>query len=98
METTIGSNNSISSGWRQDIVWTSARIWLIRTSVTNFSEILSETHKFSVFENVMKLAAIYLFLNMLNPLNTLNFYIENSPVLVHFVHIRTGLSNNKYSL
>ena len=34
--TIIGSDNSLSPGRRQTIIWTSGRIWLIRTLGTNF--------------------------------------------------------------
>ena len=62
--TIISSDNGLSPGWHQAIIWTNAGIWWIRTSWTNFSEILSEIHTFSfkqinVFENfVFEMAAI----------------------------------------
>ena len=40
--TTIGSDNGLSPGRRQAIIWTNDGILLIRTLGTNFSEILSE--------------------------------------------------------
>ena len=43
----IGFDNGLSPGRRQAIIWTNAGILLIRTSGTNFSEILSEIHIFS---------------------------------------------------
>ena len=45
--TIIGSDNGLAPGRRQAIIWINAEILLIRTSGTNFSEILSEIHKFS---------------------------------------------------
>ena len=56
--TIIGSDNGLSCGRHQAIVWTNARILLIQTSRTNFSEILSEIHPISfteesAFENVV---------------------------------------------
>ena len=45
--TTIGSDNGLSPGRRQAIIWTSAGILLIRSLGTTFSEILSEIHTFS---------------------------------------------------
>ena len=45
--TNIGSDNGLSPGRRQAIIWTNAEIFLIRTLGTNFSEILSEIHEFS---------------------------------------------------
>ena len=38
--TIIGSDNGLSSGWRQAIIWTNAGILLIWTLGTDFSEIL----------------------------------------------------------
>ena len=43
----IGSDNGLSPGRRQAIIWTNAGILLIGTLGTNFSEILSEIHIFS---------------------------------------------------
>ena len=45
--TIIGSDNGLSPGRRQTIIWTNAAILVIRTLGTNFSEILSEIHTFS---------------------------------------------------
>ena len=45
--TIIGSDNGLSPGRRQAIIWTNAGILLIRTLGTNFSEILSKIHAFS---------------------------------------------------
>ena len=45
--TIIGPDNGLSPGRRQAIIWTNARIVLIWTLGTNFSEILSEIFTFS---------------------------------------------------
>ena len=45
--TIIGSDNGLSPGRRQAIIWTNAGILLIGTLGTNFSEILIECHSFS---------------------------------------------------
>ena len=45
--TIIGSDNGLSPGRRQAIIWTNAGLFLIRTLGTDFSEILSEIHTFS---------------------------------------------------
>ena len=45
--TIIGSDNGLSPERRQATIWTNARILLITTLGTNFSEILSEIHTFS---------------------------------------------------
>ena len=46
-QTIIGSDNGLSPGRRQAIIWSNAVILLIRTLGTNFSEILSKIHTFS---------------------------------------------------
>ena len=45
--TIIASDNGLSPSQRQAIIWTNARILLIRPLETNFSEILIEIHTFS---------------------------------------------------
>ena len=45
--TIIGSDNGLSPGRRQAIIWINAGILLIRTWGTNFSEIISKIHAFS---------------------------------------------------
>ena len=45
--TIIGSDNGLSPGRRQAIIWTNAGIWSIRTLGATFSEILREIHTFS---------------------------------------------------
>ena len=55
---TIGSDNGLSPGRRQAIIWTNAGILLIGTLGTNFSEILSEIHTFSFKKMHLKMASI----------------------------------------
>ena len=45
--TIIGSDNGLSPGRRQAIIWTNAGILLIQILGTNFSEILGKIHSFS---------------------------------------------------
>ena len=45
--TIIGSDNGLSPGRRQAIIWTNARILFIRTLGTNFSKIIIKIHSFS---------------------------------------------------
>ena len=45
--TIIDSDNGLSPGRHQAIIWTNAEILLIRTSGTNFSEFFSEVHTIS---------------------------------------------------
>ena len=44
--TIIGSDNGLSPGRRQTIIWTNAGIWSIRPRGTNFSEFLIAIHWF----------------------------------------------------
>ena len=53
----IGSDNGLSSGQRQAIIWTSAGILLIGPLGTNFSEILIEIHTFSLKKMHLKMSA-----------------------------------------
>ena len=46
--TSIGSDNGLSPGWHQAIIWTNTRILLIRTPGTNSSDISSKIHTFSL--------------------------------------------------
>ena len=52
--TIIGSDNGLSPGWRQAIVWTNAGILLIGTYRTNFNEILIKTHIFHLWKCIWK--------------------------------------------
>ena len=52
--TTIASDNGLSHGRRQAIIWTNVGMLLIRTLGTNFSEILSEIHKCSFRWNYVR--------------------------------------------
>ena len=60
--TSIGSDNSLSPGRRQAIIWTNAGILLIRPLGTSFNEILIKTNIFiheNAFESVVcKMASI----------------------------------------
>ena len=55
--TIIGSDNGLSPGRRQDIIWTNAGILLIRTLGTDFSEILSEICAFSFKKMLLKMSS-----------------------------------------
>ena len=55
--TSIASDNGLSPGRRQAIVWTNDGILLIRTLGTNFSEILSEIHSFSFKKTHLKMSS-----------------------------------------
>ena len=55
--TIIGSDNGLSPGLRQAIIWTNDGILLIRTFRTNFSEIVSEIHTFSLKKMHFKMSS-----------------------------------------
>ena len=55
--TIIGSDNGLSPGRRQAIIRTNAGILLIGTLGTNFSEILSEIHTFSIKKMHLKMSS-----------------------------------------
>ena len=56
--TIIGSDNDLSSGWHQAIIWTNAGILLIQTLGTNFSEVLSEIHALSFKKMHLKMLSV----------------------------------------
>ena len=55
--TIIGSDNGLSPGRRQAIIWTNAGILLIRTLGTNFSEISSKIPAFSFKKMHLKMSS-----------------------------------------
>ena len=55
--TIIGSDNGLSPGRRQAIIWTNAGILLIRTLGTNFSEIPGKIHSFSFKKKHLKMSS-----------------------------------------
>ena len=74
--TTIGSDNGLSPGRRQTIIWTNAGILLIGPLGTNVSEILIECHSFSFKKMHIKMSSgkwrpSCLGLNVLNICKTL---------------------------
>ena len=52
--TSIGSDNGLSPGRRQAIIWTNTEILLVRPLGTNISEILIENHIFSFNKMLLK--------------------------------------------
>ena len=55
--TIIGSDNGLSPGRRQAIIWNNAEILLIRTLETNFSEILIGIQTFSFKKMYLKMSS-----------------------------------------
>ena len=74
--TIIGSDNDLSPGRRQAIIWTNAGILLIWTLGTNFSEISSEIHAFSFTKMLLKMSSAKWRPFCLG-LNVLSFYLSN---------------------
>ena len=73
--TIIASDNGLSPGRRQAIIWTIAGILLIRTLEKKFSEILSEIHTFWFIKMHLKMSSakcqqFYLGLNVLMRIHT----------------------------
>ena len=56
--TNIGSDNGLSPGWWQVIIWTNAGILLIWTLGTNFSEILIEIQTLSLKKMHFKMSSV----------------------------------------
>ena len=55
--TTIGSDNGLSPGWRQAIIWINAGILLIGPLGTNFCEILIKIYSFSFKKMHLKMSS-----------------------------------------
>ena len=55
--TTIGSDNGLSPGWRQAIIWANAGLLLIGPWGTNFYEILIDIHTFSLKKIHLKMTS-----------------------------------------
>ena len=78
--TILGSDNGLSPGWRQAIIWTNVGTLLIGPLGTNFSEILIETHTFSLKKMHFKMSGKWrpfsLGLNVLTSLPQLLCHIQ----------------------
>ena len=57
----IGSDNALSLGWRQAIIWTNAGILLIGPLLMNFSEILIEFNTYLLKKMHLKTSAKCIF-------------------------------------
>ena len=75
--TIIGSDNGLSPGQRQAIIWTNAGILLIGPLGTNFSEVLSDIHAFSFKKMHLKMSSAKWrpFCLGLNVLSTVEFHL-----------------------
>ena len=99
--TIIGSDNGLSPGRRQAIIWTNAGILLIRTLGTNFSEILSKIRAFSLKKMHLKMSSakwrpFCLGLNVLT-INQKLFYLTVLAVLLssrcHYTYFMINIYN-----
>ena len=87
--TIIGSDNGLSPGRRQAIIWTNAGILLIGSLGTNFSEILIGIQTFSFKKIQFKMSSakwhpICLGLNVLKRINEWRNYTLISILFIHF--------------
>ena len=78
--TIIGSDNGLSPGWRQAIIWTNAGILLIRPLGTNFSEIQIGIQTFSYKKMHLKMSSVKWrpFCRGLNVLRSINREMNRS--------------------
>ena len=82
--TIIGSDNGLSPGWRQAIIWTNVGILLIGPLGTNFSEIWIKIYTFSFRKMYLKMSSgkwrsFCLSLNVLKRQETQLFEITKAP-------------------
>ena len=92
--TIIGSDNGLSPGRRQAIIWTNDGILLIRTFRTHFSEIVSEIHTFLFMKMRLKVSSakwrpFCLGLNVLKPVDSAGYLADlcNTPARRHTLPI-----------
>ena len=90
--TIIGSDNSLSPGRRQAIIWTNAGILLIRPLGTNFNEILIEILTFLFMKMRLKVSSakwrpFCLGLNVLNKICSREFKRSATHHILSFIHI-----------
>ena len=86
--TIIGSDNGLSPGLHQAIIWTIAGILLIGPLETNFSEILIQIHIFSfkIESVVCKMGTILSQPQCVNPLHA-KFFCGNINIYLHFMSL-----------
>ena len=88
--TIIGSDNGLSPGRRQTSIRTNAVILLIRTLGTNFSEIWSEIHVFSLKENAFE-SVVCEIASILSRPQCVNLFLWWFVVLVGYHSSKWGL-------
>ena len=98
--TSIGSDNGLSPGWRQAIIWTNVGILFIETLGTNFSEISIEIHTFSFKKMHVKMSSgkwrpCCLGLNVLNKCNVC--FRSSQPMVAQLANESSAAINQKVS-
>ena len=93
----IGSDNGLSPGRRQAIIWTNAGIWSIRPLGTHFSEILIEILTFSFKKMHLKMSSAKWRLFCLG-LNELSWLVNGDNNSTSVYNISTGLPTSGKSL
>ena len=93
--TTIGSDNGLSPGWHQAIIWTNAGILWIGPLGTNFSEILIKIYTFSFKKMHLKMSSgkwrpFCLSLNVLMGYDTVcgDFWIPGVYLMLLAIHTK----------
>ena len=90
--TIIGSDNGLSPGRRQGIIWTNVGIWLIRLLGINFSSILIGIQTFSFKKMRLKMScakwrSFFLGLDVLSS----SMSVKEAPDILHFEATRLGI-------
>ena len=91
--TIIGSDNGLSPGRRQAIIWTNAGILLIRLLGTNFNEMLIEILIFSFMKMLLKVSSAKWrpFCLGLNVLTQVTFYTYLGPLLLTWFNFNPSM-------
>ena len=97
--TIIGSDNGLSPGRRQAIIWTNVGILLIRPLGTNFNEILIEIHTFSFKKMHLKMLSakwqpFCLVLNVLKHPQSHDGWMDGDYCIIPLLPIRKAGNDN----
>ena len=95
--TIIGSDNGLSPGWRQTIIWTTTGILLIRPLGTNFNEMSIQNLSFSFMKMRLKVSSGKWrpFCLGLNVLRLMQWYISSRIQLI-ILNLTHAEVNNVY--
>ena len=99
--TIIGSDNGLSPGWRQAIIWTNVGKLFIRTLGTNCSEIVIEMQTFSLKKLRLKMSSVKrqpfcLGLNVLRvfPRHSLSYEFHHGGLYLDNIFVRGMVHSN----